>query len=122
MKVKLLYSFTYEGQQITECEIKRRVKVKDRAQAEAYSKSKYGDVVSDAISLYLISKVRTFNSKEIPPEVLEENLDYEDMARIWEALLLFLSGEHDKAQNPEAGNRSAESPRMELQGDKGFRD
>ncbi len=106
MKIQLLYPFTFEGEKITECEVKRRVKVKDRAQAEAYSKSKYGEVVSDAISLYLVSKVCTFNSKEIPPDFLEENLDYEDFARIWEAVILFRPGSHDKAQNTQTGDRN----------------
>jgi len=122
MKVKLLYPFTFEGQEITECEVKRRVKVKDRAQAEAYSKSKYGDVVSDAVSIYLVSKVCTFNEKEIPPEFLEENLDYEDFARIWEAVVLFRPRNHDKAQNTQTNDTDTPKPRMELQGDKGFRD
>jgi len=77
MEVKLNFPFVYEGKEVKSCKVVRRPKVKDRAKAVLWAKSRYGEEdLPDAISLYLISQLCTFNGKEIPPEVLEENLDY----------------------------------------------
>lgn len=118
MKIKLLYPFTFEGQEVRHCKVVRRPTVKDRIKAVLWAKGKYGDTgenVPDAISVYLISELCEFEGKKIPADFLEENLDYEDFVRIWEAVILFRSGNSDKNQNTQGNSELPNAEGMELQ-------
>lgn len=122
MEVKLNFPFVYEGREVRSCRVVKRPKVKDRVRAVLWAKGKYGDEgdkVADAISIYLVSELCEFEGKKIPADFLEENLDYEDFARIWEAILLFRTGDNGGRQNTEANNKSPNREEVELQGNKG---
>ena len=114
MKIELSVGFTYMGKEVKSCEIKRRPVVADRVQAVLFSKSKFGEELEDAIACYLISKLCTFEGKEIPAEFLLENMDYEDMIAVWEKLVKFRSSPqiHQKSDQNPSGNG------LQLEGDK----
>ena len=118
MQVKLNFPFVYEGKEVRTCKVVRRPTVKDRIKAVLWAKGKYGnngENVPDAISVYLISELCEFEGKKIPADFLEENLDYEDFARIWEAVILFRPGNSDKGQNSQGDSELPNAERMELQ-------